>query len=517
MENWENWLDKYKPTSSTMIVGNKPQVSKINKFVKQFTKKKLNTDTIKNPNILIIGPIGIGKSLIVDLILQEHSIEKIVTNISKISYKKNKGEPGLNRIIRSYYFYLQQQKTMTLNGEYVEKKIALVFDDVSNIQNPKKKDIIKTLVKLNNKHKKFPIIIIGNNSHNKMVNDLKKMITYTIKSPTTAKNIKVINDVVLYPPSYSEIKILVDKICLAESIQFIKSREDDEDIFMLLIDHSQSDIRRLINILEELKQIYKQKKITLSIFQTYIEISRKKDIDLGIFEGTRTLLNNYSGIKSILDIYSEDRSTIPLIIHENYPINICNQYPKLSVEDQIDLLVDISSCISESDKIDGLIHSNQCWNLQKVHGYYSCVMPSYHINKIPGKLSKMERYVYTKDYNKTSIKKINNKIIKKARENKLLRKFTVNDFLYMCAILKNLIIKKDVDTICNLLKPYKFTYLKEIESIISIDKLEKGSENDKIKTKYKIKGKMKTLIVEKLGLREDKPKTKPKAKPKSII
>ena len=89
---------------------------------------------------------------------------------------------------------------MTLNGEYVEKKIALVFDDVSNIQNPKKKDIIKTLVKLNNKHKKFPIIIIGNNSHNKMVNDLKKMITYTIKSPTTAKNIKVINDVILYPP-----------------------------------------------------------------------------------------------------------------------------------------------------------------------------------------------------------------------------------------------------------------------------------------------------------------------------
>lgn len=36
----ENWLDKYKPTSLNDIIGNKTQIQEINKFVKQFVKKK---------------------------------------------------------------------------------------------------------------------------------------------------------------------------------------------------------------------------------------------------------------------------------------------------------------------------------------------------------------------------------------------------------------------------------------------------------------------------------------------
>lgn len=510
----ENWLEKYKPSNTKEVIGNAYQITEINDFVKQFTKKKINYDKIKNPNLLVIGPIGIGKSLIVDLVLQENSIEKIYANISEISQKKNKKDGGLSRTVKSYYLFLQRHRTITIDGDCAEKKIALVFDNVSNL-NPKKKDIIKTLIKLNNKHKRFPIIIIGNNSYNKMINDLKKMITYTVKAANSNKNIKYVNDVVLRAPEYREIRKYIDKICLNENLQIVKSTDDKNDIFESLIDHSQFDIRRLINILEEIKQMYGQTKITMKIFNDYVETSKKKDIDPGIFDGTKMLLNSYDGIDNTLSIYSGDRSTIPLIIHENYPTNISVQYPKLSVEDQLDLLVDISNCIAVSDKIDGLIHSNQCWNLQKVHGFYSCVMPSYYINQFPGKLSKFEKYVYTKDYNKTSIKKINNKVIKKARENKLLRKLTVTDFLYMCSVLKTLIVKKDVDTLCNLLKPYKFTYLKEIESIISIDKLEKGQENDKLKTKYKIKGKMKSQVMEKLGLREEKTKSKAKAKAKA--
>jgi hypothetical protein len=149
---------------------------------------------------------------------------------------------------------------------------------------------------------------------------------------------------------------------------------------------------------------------------------------------------------------------------------------------------------------------------------------------VPNKLGTQESYVFTKDYNKTSIKKINRKVIKKTRENPMLKSMSVKDFLIMCAILKDLIVKKKTDELCDLLKPYKFLYLKEIESVISIDKLEKGSvsNNDveisdledevdeegpkkvdtygKVKNKYKIKGKMKSVMTEKLNLQEEEKK-----------
>lgn len=503
----ENWLHKYEPTSSSDIIGNKVQIQKLNKFIKQFTVKKINVDTIKNPNIIISGPIGIGKTLMVDLILKENNIEKVVTNLTDISCKKNKSDINSNvKTVQSYYNSLRQKKSMTMSGEYKENKIALVFDDISNISNPKKRDVIKSLVKLNNKFKRFAIIVIANDKHNKLVGDLKKMITYIIKNPQGLKNNKIINEIIMTRPSFMEIIPFITRICKSENIKLIKNKNDDEDIVLQLIEHSQYDIRRLVNILAELKQIYENTDITLGIFENYMETSKKKDLDPGIYEGTRVLLNRYTDINTALTVYSEDRSTIPLIVHENYPANIYHQYPRMSIENQINLLVDISKSISESDKIDGLIYSSQCWSLQPVHGFYSCVMPSYYINKIPNKMFKMEKYVYTKDYNKTSIKKINKKVIKKARENQLLKKLSVDDFLHMCSILKKLIIEKNVDALCELLEPYKFTYLKEIESIVSIDKLDKES-TDKTKAKCKIKGKMKSIVMERLHLKEEK-KTK---------
>jgi len=115
--------------------------------------------------------------------------------------------------------------------------------------------------------------------------------------------------------------------------------------------------------------------------------------------------------------------------------------------------------------------------------FYSCVLPSYYINQYPGKLSNIEFSRYTKDYNRTSIKKINNKVIKKARENPHLKNFSIYDFLMISSILKSLIERDDLETIIYLIKPYHLS-LKEIESIIKIDKIEKFKR--KLSSKQKI-------------------------------
>jgi len=500
----ENWLDKYKPQQLSDVLGDKAQIQKIDQFVKQFTKKNINKDKITNPNLIITGTNGIGKTLMIDLVIQGNGLEKVTADLSNISVtrktkRKRKVEKeiiGPNRSVKTYYTTLKNNKKLLSTGDYSTKKIALVFDDVSNISNPKEKEAIKTIIKTNNKFKEFPIIIIANTKHSKVVNELRKMVTFIIRSTTPdgkKENRKVVNEIVIRPPQYFEMENFVKKVCRDENLKLIKKKSDEEDIYVELINHAQYDVRRLINILEELKLIYEDADITMDKFEQYRETSKKKDLDPGIYEATRMLLNGYTNMDSALMLYGEERATIPLMVHENYPLNIRQQYPRMSVDDQINMMYDISKSISESDKVDGLIYSNQCWSLQPVHGFYSCVMPSYYINRTPGKLCCVEKYKYTQDYNKTSIKKINNKVIKKAQEHQFLKKVSIYDFLYISSILKTLLEKKDFEKLAELMKPYKLK-LKEIESIIKIDKIKKSKNN--------LTGKQRTMLRELLGVDE---------------
>lgn len=501
----EIWLDKYKPKSLSDVIGDESVIKRVDSFIKQFTKKNFDPEKIDKPNLIITGINGIGKTLIVDLALKENDIDKVHADLSNVSIhrktkKKKKVEKevnGPNRTIKTYYLTLKNNKKLLPNGQYSERKIALVFDDVSNISNPKEKEAIKTIIKLNNKYKEFPIIIIANTKHSKIVNELRKMVTYVTKkasSKTSKKdNKKIINEIVLRAPQYNDLENFVKKICKQENLKIHPKKSDDSDIYVELIEHSQYDIRRLINIMEELKLIFGDSAITLDKFEQFRETSKKKDLDPGIYEATRLLLNNYSGIDNALSLYGEERATIPLMVHENYPLNVRQQYPRMPVSDQIDLIFKISESISESDKIDGLIYSSQCWNLQPVHGHYSCVVPSFFINEKPNKLCKIEKYRYTQDYNKTSIKKINNKVIKKAQENPFLKKVQIYDFLYIASILKTLILNRDFEKIAELMKPYKLK-LKEIESIIKIDKINKP--------KTTLTGKQKVCLKELLGVDE---------------
>jgi hypothetical protein len=504
MTDTQNWLNKYKPTKLSEVLGDKTQIRIIDQFIKQFTKKNFDPNKIPNPNIIVSGTNGVGKTLITDLVIKENGLDKVTADLSNVSVtrktkRKKKVEKeviGTNRTVRTYYMTLKNNKKLLSTGEYSNKKIALVFDDVSNISNPKEKEAIKAIIKHNNKYKEFPIIIIANMKHSKTVNELRKMVTYIVKrthADGKKENRKIINEVIVRAPQYNDMEDFVKKICNKENLKIVSSKSDDYDIFVELIKHAQHDVRRLINILEELKLMHEDNTITLELLKQYQETSKKKDLDPGIYEATKMLLNKYTDMDSALQLYGEERATIPLMVHENYPLNIRQQYPKMSVDDQVDLIYDISKSMSESDKVDGEIYSKQCWSLQPVHGFYSCVMPSYYINKTPGKLDKMEEYKYTQDYNKTSIKKINNKVIKKAQEHQFLKKVSIYDFLYISSILKTLLDKKDFEKVAELMKPYDLK-LKEIESIIKIDKIKKS--------KNTLTGKQRNILKELLDVDE---------------
>jgi len=507
-----NWIDKYRPQKSENIIGDKYYANQIKKFLDQFTTNK----NIVSPNFLIVGKNGIGKTLIVDLILHEYSFEKITINLSNvITAKKNKKKSqsemtnvtknisktptGSHRTVGIVYSSITDNNKPIIenanNGleesiKYVKCKSVLVFDDISTISNPKEKEAIKTLIKMNNKNKKFPIIIISNMKHNKLVNEIRKMVTYNINE-RTKKIQKIINEIKMKAPNYCEIEKFIKNICIKEQLNIISSKNDDDDIYSEIVTYSQYDMRRLINCLEELKLIHGNSNVTLDDFIQYQKSSKMKDIDPNIYEATELLLNKYTDINDSIMLYSEERATIPLMIHENYPLNIRLNYPTLSALEQINIICDISKNISESDKIDGLIYSNQCWNLQSIHGFYGCVMPSYHINRIPNKLSikEIDRYIYTQDYTKTSTRKINNKVIRKSRENIYLKRMMTNDFLHITNIIKKLLMNNEYDSIIEIMNSHELS-CKDIESIINIDRISRP--------KFVLGNKTKNIIKEKL-------------------
>lgn len=492
----ESWIDKYKPTKLSEVLGDTTQIKLIENFIKQFTVDNESTKII-NPNLIISGTNGIGKTLVVDLVLKENNMEKITGDLSNISInlkskkkrKMVKEYSNSDKSIIAYYMSLRNGTKFLTNGGKIERKIALVFDDVSNISNPKEKEAIKAIIQTNNRFQKFPIIIITNTKHSKIVNELKKMVTYNKDISNSIKcTKKITNEIVMKPPSHYELEGFIKKICSIEKLNLVCNTNDN--IYIEIVEHAQYDVRRMINILEELKLIYKDSEVTIEKFHQYCNISKTKDLDPGIHEATRTLLNKYTNMNDALSLYSEERATIPLMVHENYPLNIRQQYPRMSPSEQIDIMFDISKSISMSDKIDGIIYSNQCWNLQPVHGFYSCVIPSYHINKKPNKLCKREIYKYTQDYNKTSIKKINNKVIKKAQDNWTPKMIALYDFLYIASILKNLMEQQKFEKIAELMKPYNLK-IKEIESIIKIDKVKKP--------KNILTSKQRTILKELLG------------------
>lgn len=486
-----NLLEKYKPKSIDDVIDNNQQITKIDNFIKQFIKGK----NINNANLIVVGNNGIGKTLTIDLIIKKYNMIKITPSLSNISIakktkkKKKKEVNNENRSLLSFYLSLQSKKKMSTNAEIENNSLVVVFDDVSNISNKNEKEVIKSLVKLNNKMKNIPIIIISNTKHSKTVNEIKNIINPPKKKSDLDKeyidedndaeyNIEeVINtkkmsnyEVIFTTPEYNSLYKLMIHICKNENIRLVSSMP--RNLYQSIITHSQYDIRRMINILEELKYIFENEDITYDKFIIYTETSKTKDTDPGIFEATQILLNRYKNIDECLLLYSGERAVMPLMVHQNYTSNIIKQYPNLDTKDQIDIMFNISKCISDADYIEGIIYSNQAWNLQNVHGFYSCALSSYYINKTPDKMRIRESYLYTRDYNRTCIKRKNTKAIKKAQENFPGRNLSILDLLFVSLITKSLFDDQNYNKIISLFKSYKLT-ISDIESIIKIDKIKK--------------------------------------------
>ena len=323
----------------------------------------------------------------------------------------------------------------------------MIFDETEAITLTSEKKFITEIFKINNKKKIFPLIFICNNQHSKLLNDLKK----------NCEEIKFL------PPSNIEIKSLIKKISDKEGLQF-----KNDLVIEKLIDFSQKDIRKLINLLQELNFHYNKIDIDNDKFDKFIQLSKEKHNDLGLFETTLELINKNMSYIEINQLYENDKVLLPLMIHENYPKRVLSK-SNFDSNKLVNQIYEISDSISIGDIVETSIYTDQNWFLQKIHCFFSCVYTNYWINNSNSKEVKLTDIKFSSDLNKTSLKNINKKNINNLC--KLLPNKSLQDILYLNKISNHLMSNNKEELLISILRSYNQNFnIKDLELCLKIDK-----------------------------------------------
>ena len=442
------WINKYKPKILDDIVGHSIQIEKIQNWLK-------NLETKKYQALIISGNHGIGKNVTINIILENNGY--IVKTINPNDIKNHRNNDDFN----DYYNYNNSIISKINFNNKKKKKIAIIFNDTESISLNSEKKYVFNIFKENNKSKSFPLIFITNNQHSKLLNDLKKYCT----------------EIRFYSPSSYHIKKFIKKISKKEQLNI------DNDVIDKIIIFSQYDIKRLVNILQELSFHFKNKLLDMKGFEKYKKNSIEKNIEVGLFDSTLKIINSYKDNNDIYKLYESEKVLLPLMIHQNYKKKIFKQND-LSYDEKLYKLVKITDSISRGDNIETSIYTDQNWYLQNIHGFYTCLNTSYWINKSNDNKINKSDIKFSSDLNKTSLKNINKKNINNLL--KLFPKKSIEEILMLNRVCNKLIKNKEIEKLIKILKNYnKDITIKDIELCIKIDKTYqfvdmKASEKKKI-------------------------------------
>lgn len=427
----KNWLETYDNVKDFLKTngllkksskGRKKKLTNITNVELEYSKRK--------GNLLITGPHGCGKSSIISIILSEYNYEVI----------------SLNMLDQKIKIDIDLISKLSLNNNVDnKKKKILLIDELESVITLNDKNGVFNIIKDNNYKRWMPIIIITNNQHNKQLNEAKK---YS-------------NETKIYPPYESEMVKLVNKICKNEKISL------EWEQIKKFVEYCQSDMRKILIQLDELKINYGTNKIDSTILENFMNIMKRKDLDFDLYKATNKMLTDYKNIETCLELYETEKVLMPLMIHENY-----HKYIK---ESEYSKILDN---LSIGDILENYIYGEQNWDLLELHGIISCCIPSYLINKYSnGK--KNGSLVFAADLNRTSVKKMNKKNITKTNNLlnknccKNIRNKSIDEFIYMGEIINKINENKKSSSNANHI------------NIIKINKL-KSNANSKIVQKKKI-------------------------------
>ena len=464
------WIKKYEPKTIDELVGNTDVITRIHQWLQDFYKAGQTQHSI-----ILSGPHGSGKTIVSKLLLNETGYKLVFLDSNKSKSQE---------IFDNFKKRVQNKGSVhNLMTNSTVKRYALVIDNSENITLNSEKNSILNFHKENEKRKMHPIILITTSQHSKMISDIKK---------------KHKNEHYLELPTTQDLAIIVNRICKQECIKF-----ESLSVIHAVIEYSQHDIRRLINLLYDIHITFHKKTITLQDFESFSHASKLKNVDIGLFEATRDCMDKYCTMQDTLMMYEMEKVLLPLMIYENYKNKLFSQ--KHSKDIHLEKSCIISEYISQGDIIETNIYTDQNWYLQNIHGFYTCCVPAFYINTDSCRdpqdgephggepqsssqsnpfLSLPEKSTYSvtfsSDLNKTSSKNINKKNFN-ILKGSVIDKSSL-DLLYLNKIFYYLAQLEDYPKIAKLMIAHDIT-IKNFEILIKIDKTVAEKINFTAKTK----------------------------------
>ena len=237
-----------------------------------------------------------------------------------------------------------------------------------------------------------------------------------------------------------------------------------------IIENTQGDIRRLVFILQDLKETYGNKMITLKLIKNYSDMFKLKDIDIDLYKATEQILYNYKCINDSLRLFETEKVIIPVMVHQYYIENLMANH--VNKQQIIETAKTITDSLSSGDVIENFIYGDQNWDMQDIHGFYTCVIPSFNMTNNINPNYKRIGLKFAMDLNKTSIKKINKKTINNT--NKFFNDMNIMDFIYINKTIRKYLRDNNLEGCVNLLKTYNINadnIEQIIKSLLKIDKI----------------------------------------------
>lgn len=277
--------DFYKPLSLNHVISHKTAITKISDWLHNWSHN------YKKKSLFISGLTGIGKTLIIDLILEKY-------NYNSISI-------GIDHEINKDYYVNYLKPLLNIKKSLLGKNNIIVLNDVDTI--PGISYIIDCI-----KETKIPIICVSCDRSDK---SLKTLINHC-------------EEVKLIKPQFNSVYKFIYEIAKKEKINI------NEETMREIFEQCNGDIRFMINSIQ---------------FKNINTI--KDNLHSNIFETTSTLLSINESLNDKFIIYWSYPELHTLMIQENYISNIMgkNKMDNQGIIRTLDRLSHSSNALADAD------------------------------------------------------------------------------------------------------------------------------------------------------------------------
>lgn len=360
------WTVKYAPNAMNQICGNKGQVEKLQRWLREWPKNQRINFKKAGPDgsycfraVLIHGPPGIGKTTAAHLVAKLEGYDILESNASDTRSKKLV-ETGLRGVLDNTSllgYFAGDQKPV----EASKKKLVLIMDEVDGMSAGDRGGVgaLAQVCKKTN----IPMILICNERR------IPKMKPFD----------HVTYDLTFRRPTVNDIRSRIASICYREGLKL------PGQVIDALIEGSHADIRQIINMISTAKldqetMSFDEGKSMSKAWEKHVILKpwdiTHKILSPGMFgSGSNKTLNDK------IELYFNDHEFSYLMLQENYlktRPTIANNYSgRERILKLLELADRAAESISDGDLVDRMIHGpQQHWSLMPTHAVFSTVRPA---------------------------------------------------------------------------------------------------------------------------------------------